>query len=195
MTIRDFPGVDVVDKIVLARDYCVHEWLVTSLNQYARLTRSITMQDVQRLGLNYVLKIAQVREKFIQTPSYPSSSELSQRRKHDFGPALAEMFREEIKRSSIQLTPITPRAVEDFDFVDIFFLVSSILPYQVLHLSSIRLRATSSSRTDNVSKIHQSFVRCSPFQPGRTKFTTVVSNRNLFAFRGSRDPILNPSCI
>ena len=111
---------DVVDKIALARDYCVEEWLVTSLNTYARLGRSITLQDVQRLGLNYILKITKVRENFLQQ----GYSEVDQRRKYDFGPHLAKLFQQEIERSSIQLPSVIPSAAEDFDFVEIFFLVS-----------------------------------------------------------------------
>ena len=121
--IRDFPDVGVVDKIVLARDHGVHEWLVTSLNQYARLGRSITLQDVQRLGLDYILKITQVRENFTRTWSN-CVSEVRQRRTFDFGPSLEELFHDEIKRSNVQMPPVTPNPVEDFDLVDIFFLVS-----------------------------------------------------------------------
>jgi hypothetical protein len=94
--------VDVVDKIALARDYCVHEWLVASLNQYAQLGRSITLQDVQRLGLNYILKIMQVRENFTQRGS-ASGTEVCQRRTYSFGPSLAELFHNEIEQSRIQL--------------------------------------------------------------------------------------------
>jgi hypothetical protein len=122
--IRDFPDVDVVDEIALARDYCVYEWLVTSLNKYARLGRSITLQDVQRLGLNYILKITQVRETFRQKAGFPSSYEAYQRRTYHFAPLLAQSFLGEIERSSIELYSVTPSAAEDFDFVDIFFLVS-----------------------------------------------------------------------
>jgi hypothetical protein len=115
--------VDVVDKIVLARDHGVHEWLVSSLNQYARLGRSITLQDVERLGLNYILKITQVRETFTGTGS-DCVSEVWQRRTFKFGPSLAGLFHDEIKRSDVQMPPVTPNPVEDFDLVDIFFLVS-----------------------------------------------------------------------
>jgi hypothetical protein len=115
--------VDVVDKIVLAREYCVHEWLVTLLGKYAQLGRSITLQDVQRLGLDYILKITQVRASLTQGGS-ASGFEVSQRRTYNFGPSLAELFHEEIERSRIQLPSVTLNPVEDFDLVDIFFLVS-----------------------------------------------------------------------
>jgi hypothetical protein len=115
--------VDVVDKIALARDYCVREWLVTSLNQYARLGRSITLQDVQRLGLNYILKITQVRENFTEGGSR-LASEVCQRRTFQFEPSLVELFRDDIERSIIQLPPVAPNPAEDFDLADMFFLVS-----------------------------------------------------------------------
>jgi len=115
--------VDVVDKIVLARDHGVDEWFVASLNTFAQLGRSITLQDVQRLGTNYILKFTQIRENFLQGGN-PSTCEVRQRRGYDFGPSLADLFGEEIKQSSFQLPPVTQSAVEDFDLVDIFFLVS-----------------------------------------------------------------------
>jgi hypothetical protein len=110
--------------IALARDHGVHEWLVTSLNQYARLGRSITLQDVQRLGLNYILKITQIRENFTRTGSNGVSEVQHRRTFAFFGPSLAELFRHEIKRSNVQMPPVTPNPVGNFDLVDIFFLVS-----------------------------------------------------------------------
>ena len=202
-TIRDFPDVDVVDKIALARDYCVHQWLVPSLNEYARLGRSITLQDVRQLGLNYICKITQVREEFkqihvIKYRREHSNSEAHQRRTYDFGPSLAQLFHEEIERSSILLSPVTPSATEDFDLVDVFFLVSCILPSRGSRLSrhgGIRLRIISSCHTVSVSKNPPSFGQCFPFQSGRTTFTTVAQNLNRSASRGSRYPISNPSWI
>jgi hypothetical protein len=124
--IHDFPDVDLIDKIALARDHCVQEWLVTSLNQYARLGRSITLQDVQQLGLKYILKITQVRETFVQNEPFPSSHEVYQRRTFNFAPSLEELFHEEIERSSDQFPPVIPTAAKDFDLmlIEIFFLVS-----------------------------------------------------------------------
>ena len=183
--IRDFPDVDVVDKIVLARDFCVHEWLVPLLNKYAQLRRSITLQDVQRLGLNYILNISQVREKFVQNKSYPHLHEACQRRIFNFASSLEQLFREEIDKSGIQLPSVPPSAAKDFEFVliDIFFLVSSIPPFQQSCLSKhgqIRLRVNFSSRTVSILKILQSFGRCFPFQFRRTTFPMAAQNLNRY---------------
>jgi len=56
--------IDTVEKIVMARDYHVVEWLVPAINSIARRDEPMTLQDVNRLGWDYVLKIAQVRESF-----------------------------------------------------------------------------------------------------------------------------------
>jgi hypothetical protein len=59
--IVDLP-MDVVEKIVIARDYYVTKWFIPSLNEYARLDRSISAEDVDRLGLKYLLGIVKARQ-------------------------------------------------------------------------------------------------------------------------------------
>ena len=157
--------------------------------------------------MNYICKITQVREEFRQTSNFRSLDpireeremrEAYQRRTYDFGPSLAQLFHEEIERSSISLSPVTPSAAEDFDLVDVFFLVSCILPSHRSRLSrrgGIRLRITSSSHTVSVSKNRRSFGRCFPFLLGRTAFTTVAQNLNRYTSGESRYPISNPSWI
>jgi hypothetical protein len=54
--------VDVVEKIAIARKYHVTEWLIPSLNEYAKLDRPISSEDVDRLGLEYLLKIVEARQ-------------------------------------------------------------------------------------------------------------------------------------
>jgi len=65
-------AIDPVDKIVIARDYRVMEWFTNSLNDLARRKEPLELHDVDRLGWDYALKIAKVRESFTtcQVPSY-----------------------------------------------------------------------------------------------------------------------------
>ena len=53
-----------VNKISLARDYCIEETLVPSLNTYEMLGGSIALQEV---GLERILNMAQVRENMVST--------------------------------------------------------------------------------------------------------------------------------
>jgi hypothetical protein len=55
---------DMVEKIVIARDYYVSKWLFPSLHEYARLERPISVEDVDRLGFEYVLEIVQTRQHY-----------------------------------------------------------------------------------------------------------------------------------
>jgi hypothetical protein len=55
-------SMDVVEKIVIARDYNVKKWFIPSLNEYARLDRPISADDVDRLGLGCLLKIVDARQ-------------------------------------------------------------------------------------------------------------------------------------
>jgi hypothetical protein len=54
--------VDPIDKIVIATDYHISEWLLPALNQLAQREAPINVSDVGRLGLDCALKIAEVRE-------------------------------------------------------------------------------------------------------------------------------------
>src|ERR1700722_591921 len=53
---------DVLEKVGLARDHRVKEWLLPALNAYTRLGRPMGIEDVNRLGLDLVLKIVNIRE-------------------------------------------------------------------------------------------------------------------------------------
>jgi hypothetical protein len=57
---------DLVEKIAMARDYHITEWLLPSLNEYARLGRPISEEDVNVVGLDYLLKIVAARQKGIK---------------------------------------------------------------------------------------------------------------------------------
>jgi hypothetical protein len=66
------PG-NVVGKIVIARDFYITEWFVPSLNEYARLDRPISAEDVDHLGLNYLLGIVGARHVALKQHSIPNS--------------------------------------------------------------------------------------------------------------------------
>ncbi|KIJ63372.1 hypothetical protein HYDPIDRAFT_29621 [Hydnomerulius pinastri MD-312] len=51
-----------VDKIVLATEYHIQDWLVPAINAMAQRPEPIGLEDVNRLGLDFALKIASVRE-------------------------------------------------------------------------------------------------------------------------------------
>jgi hypothetical protein len=55
----------VVEKIVIARDYHVTKWFLPSLVEYARLERPVSAEDVDHLGLEYLLKIVQTQQSTI----------------------------------------------------------------------------------------------------------------------------------
>ena len=105
----------LVKKICLARDYHVTEWLLPSLNAYARLQDPIRVDDVSSLGLGFVFRIVEVREStLVGDPpqaavafrsclhclrsSYDSrSANINDRQQHDFTAALRKAFQAEIK--------------------------------------------------------------------------------------------------
>ncbi|OAX41238.1 hypothetical protein K503DRAFT_712991 [Rhizopogon vinicolor AM-OR11-026] len=51
-----------IDKVVLAQDYGVTRWLVSGLLELARRAEPVGSEDVQRLGLDTALKLADIRE-------------------------------------------------------------------------------------------------------------------------------------
>ena len=59
-------SLDPIDKIILAKQHNVDEWLAPALNEVARREASLCLDDVTRLepvvGWDFILKIAQVRE-------------------------------------------------------------------------------------------------------------------------------------
>jgi hypothetical protein len=54
--------IDVVETIVMARDYHITAWFIPSLNKYAKLDRPISVEDMDRLGLEYILKVVEARQ-------------------------------------------------------------------------------------------------------------------------------------
>ncbi|KAH7928711.1 hypothetical protein BV22DRAFT_1044493 [Leucogyrophana mollusca] len=65
-------AIDPVDKICLARDYDVQQWLVPALNALVKRKEPIGMKDAERLGMELALKVAAIREGVTYThQSYP----------------------------------------------------------------------------------------------------------------------------
>jgi len=132
-TIRDFPAVDVVDKIVLAREHRIEEWLVPSLDAYARLGRSITMADVERLGSIYIFKIISIRDGMKRSAAVPCGEshivwpESLCRMTYDFTELLKTLFAEEIKPLDIQHPPMASSNLDEYYLAEIYFLVEGCL--------------------------------------------------------------------
>jgi len=57
--------VDPVEKYLLGKQYDVAEWLVPALNELAQREKPMGINDVERLGLDCVLKVAEVRESLV----------------------------------------------------------------------------------------------------------------------------------
>src|SRR5438309_2034676 len=53
---------DPVEKVGLAFQYDIHEWLLPGLNELAKRPEPISIKDVELLGWEVALKVAEVRE-------------------------------------------------------------------------------------------------------------------------------------
>ena len=53
---------DLVDKIVIARKFDVSTWLVPSLHALVQREKPLDLSEGNRLGLEWALKVAEVRE-------------------------------------------------------------------------------------------------------------------------------------
>ncbi|KAH7907393.1 hypothetical protein BJ138DRAFT_1014582 [Hygrophoropsis aurantiaca] len=62
-------SIDPIDKICLARDYDVDEWLAPAVNDLVKREEPINVNDVDRLGLEFALKVAAIRERVANHPS------------------------------------------------------------------------------------------------------------------------------
>jgi hypothetical protein len=60
-------SMDLVDKIVIARKFDVSTWLVPALNQLVQREKSIDFLEGNRLGMGWVLKVAELRDGDIRT--------------------------------------------------------------------------------------------------------------------------------
>lgn len=55
-------SMDLVDKIIIARRFDVSTWLVPTLNALVQREKPIDLLEGNRLGMEWVLKVAEVRE-------------------------------------------------------------------------------------------------------------------------------------
>ncbi|KAL4068670.1 hypothetical protein V8B97DRAFT_2057421 [Scleroderma yunnanense] len=62
-----------VEKVALAFQYDIKQWLIPGLNEMARRPEPISAGDVHLLGLDVALKVAAVRESLVFQPANPSS--------------------------------------------------------------------------------------------------------------------------
>jgi hypothetical protein len=119
---------DVVEKIVIVRDYSIVKCLIPSLNEYARLDRPISVADVDRLGWAYIRKIVKARQtRLEQLPRFLNKIQCSRCSRHgcykadsviqfmwqtDCTDALRSAFQNEMegvkKTWSINLAPTEP---------------------------------------------------------------------------------------
>ncbi|KAL4068137.1 hypothetical protein J3A83DRAFT_3816543 [Scleroderma citrinum] len=58
--------IDPIDKVVLAMQYDIKEWLLPALLKLAQRAESINIEEGRRMGFETALKLASVREKFSQ---------------------------------------------------------------------------------------------------------------------------------
>jgi hypothetical protein len=99
---------DVLEKVGLARDHRVKEWLLPALNAYTRLGRPMGIEDVNHLGLDLVLKIVSIREstpvssaigcRHCNRPTVagPLRTNIDARKQTDFTDGLRKAFQTEI---------------------------------------------------------------------------------------------------
>ena len=69
-------AMEPIDKIVVARKFDVSPWLVPSLNELVQREKPIDLSEGNRLGLEWVLKLAQLRER-VTSPQAPDCSNVN----------------------------------------------------------------------------------------------------------------------
>ena len=95
-------GISSAQRINLARDYHIQDWLLPGLVAYAQQADPITADDVDLLGWEFVLKLLQARERMgniwiVGTRKYYRPG-IEARVTRDFTKAIQVAFREEIER-------------------------------------------------------------------------------------------------
>lgn len=90
---------DPIQWIVLARKCDVHEWLLPALNALARRPQALKLHEVNSLGIETVVKMAEVRESFNEQGSYRHSS----RENGNFEGEIQRLFADELPRESRRL--------------------------------------------------------------------------------------------
>ena len=61
-------SMDLIDKINIARRFDISAWLVPTLNALVQREKPIDLLEGNRLGMEWVLKVAEVRERNDTTP-------------------------------------------------------------------------------------------------------------------------------
>jgi len=59
--------IDLVDKVVIARRFDISTWLVPTLNALIQRETPIELSEGNRLGMEWALKVAEVRERGVTT--------------------------------------------------------------------------------------------------------------------------------
>lgn len=58
---------DIIESIILAKQYHIDEWLVPSLNRLAQREEALSLEEAELLlpvaGLDFILKVARIRER------------------------------------------------------------------------------------------------------------------------------------
>ena len=69
---------DPIEKVILAKQHNIEDWLTPALNELAQRQASLDMRDAARLepvvGLEFILKLAQVRESIVPAQSNLASN-------------------------------------------------------------------------------------------------------------------------
>jgi hypothetical protein len=91
-------GIPPARQINLARDYHIQEWLLPGLVAYAQQPDSITADDVDLLGWEFLLKLSQARERVPVYDAGLSRPGIDARVTHDFTKAIRKVFQDEIER-------------------------------------------------------------------------------------------------
>jgi len=88
-------AMDPVDKLALALKYNINVWIKPALNDLAKRSRPMTKRDVDLLGLDVVLRIAEVRESIVRCPTTGRMT-VGRRQSDqlDFGTMIEEVFPE-----------------------------------------------------------------------------------------------------
>ncbi|KAG6330948.1 hypothetical protein ID866_8141 [Astraeus odoratus] len=61
----DVSQIGPVDRVVLARQYDIKDWLLPALNQLARRHEPTSLEEAGRMGIDFALKLASVRERIM----------------------------------------------------------------------------------------------------------------------------------
>ncbi|KAG6328814.1 hypothetical protein ID866_10276 [Astraeus odoratus] len=62
-----------VDRVVLARQYDIKDWLLPALNHLAQRPEPTSLEEAGRMGIDFALKLASVRERIAVTYTYTNS--------------------------------------------------------------------------------------------------------------------------